>query len=112
MYTVDESNPIEYRNSKNDPYVYLKIISNKIEEIKRHRLTKEQYFKIIEKHPALLPAKYTLLEQLEEEATDAETELQEEQTTLEAQLEAVRAEFDAVKEQISADIESSTPSFS
>ena len=64
---IDESNPVEYRNSKNDPYVYLKIILDKIEEIKRHRLTKEQYFENIEKHPAWLPAKYALLEQLEEE---------------------------------------------
>jgi len=64
---IDESNPVEYRNSKNDPYVYLKTISDKIAEIKRYRLTKKQYFENIEKHPAWLPAKYALLEQLEEE---------------------------------------------
>ena len=64
---IDESNPVEYRNTKNDPYVYLKIISNKIAEIKRYRLTKEQYFENIEKHPSWKPAKFELLEQLEEE---------------------------------------------
>lgn len=64
---IDESNPVEYRNSKNDPYVYLNIISNKISEIKRYRLSKQQYFKNIETNPAWLPEKYALMEQLEEE---------------------------------------------
>ncbi len=48
---IDESNPIAYRNSKNDPYVYLKIIYQKIKEIKRYNLKKEDYFKNINEHP-------------------------------------------------------------
>lgn len=52
---IDEYNPVAYRNSKNDPYVYLKIISEKIEEIKKYRMTKEQYFHNIETHPEYKP---------------------------------------------------------
>ena len=52
-----------------------------------------------------------LLEEIEQEATDRETEKQEEQTVLEANLEAQRAELDVVKEQVSSDIDSSTIKF-
>jgi len=52
---IDELNPVEYRNSKNDPYVYLKTISDKIEQIKKHRMTKEEYFQNIENNPNWKP---------------------------------------------------------
>lgn len=52
---IDEFNPVGYRNTKNNPYVYLKIISDKIQEIKKHRMTKEEYFHNIETHPDWKP---------------------------------------------------------
>ena len=48
---IDEYHPVGYRNTKNDPYVYLKIISDKIQEIKRQRMSKEDYFNNLENHP-------------------------------------------------------------
>lgn len=68
---IDQLNPIYYRNSKNNPYVYLKTISDKISEIKRYRLTKNQYFENIEKHPSWMPTKNNLLLQLEQEKSSA-----------------------------------------
>lgn len=52
---IDEYHPIAYRNSKNDPYVFLKTITDKITEIKQNRLTKEEYFNNIETHPDWKP---------------------------------------------------------
>ncbi len=52
-----------------------------------------------------------LLQELEEESTDKETEIQEQQATLEANLEAMRNELKALDDQISSDIESQTVNF-
>lgn len=52
---IDEYKPVAYRSSKNDPYVYLKIISDKIHAIKQYRMTKDQYFHNIKTHPDWLP---------------------------------------------------------
>ncbi len=48
---IDELNPTELRSSKNDPYVYLSIIKDRIEEIKKYGYTKEQYFDNIKYNP-------------------------------------------------------------
>lgn len=52
---IDEYNPVAYRNNKNDPYVYLTVISKKIEAIKNNRIKKEQYFHNIDTHPDWKP---------------------------------------------------------
>lgn len=41
---IDELNPKAFRTDRNDPYFYINTIKNRIEEIKKNRLTKEQYF--------------------------------------------------------------------
>ena len=61
---IDESNPVGYRNEKNNPYVFLGIIANKIDEIKRARLTKGQYFENLKTNPNWIPAKTRLEEKL------------------------------------------------
>ncbi len=61
---IDEINPIEYRSSKNDPYIYIGTILNQIEEIKKNRLTKEKYFNNIEKNPDWKPKIKVLEEKL------------------------------------------------
>ena len=63
---IDEYHPVGYRNTKNDPYVYLKIISDKIQEIKRQRMSKEDYFNNLENHPDWKP----LIKELEQEKED------------------------------------------
>ena len=45
---IDELEPVAYRNEKNNPYVYFTPIMKQITEIKRFRLTKEEYFKNLE----------------------------------------------------------------
>lgn len=63
---IDEYHPVAYRNTKNDPYVYLKTITDKITEIKQNRLTKEEYFNNIETHPDWKP----LLENYKQELAE------------------------------------------
>ncbi len=63
---IDELNPVEHRSSKNDPYVFLKPISRQIEEIKRNRLTKEEYFKNIKQNPDWEPEIKALKDKLED----------------------------------------------
>ena len=63
---IDELNPIEYRSSKNDPYVFLNTILAQIEEIKKNRLTKEEYFKNIKENPDWEPKIKTLQDELED----------------------------------------------
>ncbi len=64
--TIEEINPVEYRSSKNDPYVFIKSILEQIEEIKKNRLTKEKYFNNIEKNPDFKPQ----IEVLNQKLTD------------------------------------------
>ncbi|MBQ4646180.1 MAG: ATP-dependent helicase [Candidatus Gastranaerophilales bacterium] len=40
---IDEIKPIYLKNSKNDPYAYIKKIKDRISEIKQNRLTKEEF---------------------------------------------------------------------
>lgn len=63
---IDEINPVEYRSSKNDPYVFLETILSQIEQIKKNRLDKEKYFKNIEQNPDWKPKIALLEEKLEE----------------------------------------------
>ena len=63
---IDELNPVEHRSSKNDPYIFLKPISRQIEEIKRNRLTKEEYFKNIKENPDWEPEIKALQNKLED----------------------------------------------
>ncbi len=48
---IDEINPKAFRTTKNDPYYFIGEIKNKIEEIKKYRLTKEKYFENIKNNP-------------------------------------------------------------
>lgn len=63
---IDELNPVEYRSSKNDPYVFLETILSQIEEIKKNRLKKEEYFKNIEQNPDWKPNIKALEDKLED----------------------------------------------
>lgn len=58
---IDELNPKEYRSKRNDPYVYLKPIQDRIEQIKKHRYDKKTYFENIKTNPDWEP-KIKLLE--------------------------------------------------
>ena len=66
---IDELNPKEFRSTKNDPYVYLKIIKDRIEEIKKYRYDKTTYFDNIEKNPDWKPK----IKELEEELKNPKT---------------------------------------
>lgn len=61
---IDELNPQAYRTTKNDPYLYMKAIQDQIEEIKKYRMTKEEFFDNIKNNsdwePELLRAEKRL----------------------------------------------------
>ena len=63
---IDEIDSKVYRTKRNDPYYFIKEISNNIKEIKANRLTKEKFFHNIETNPdwepKLLQSKKRLLE--------------------------------------------------
>ena len=48
---IDEINSKIFRTKRNDPYFYINDIQKAIDEIKKNRLTKEQYFSNLEKNP-------------------------------------------------------------
>ncbi len=52
---IDEIDPKAYRTGKNDPYFYIDTIKKQIEEIKKYRLTKDEYFSNIERNPDWMP---------------------------------------------------------
>ena len=62
---IDEINPKEFRTTKNDPYYYIDTIKRRIEEIKKHRLDKEQYFNNIKTNPYWEPELFRLKDELE-----------------------------------------------
>nr|QGT49624.1 hypothetical protein Melaina855_0110 [uncultured Candidatus Melainabacteria bacterium] len=70
---IDEINPIAYRTNKNDPYYYIKEISELIKEIKKNRLTKEKFFENIEKNPDWKPRLSELKNKLEEKNKKGDT---------------------------------------
>lgn len=63
---IDDPTLIGYRNKKNDPYVYMKIIYDKIGEIKEHRLTKSQYMNSIKTNPNWQPELDNLIKEKNE----------------------------------------------
>lgn len=48
---IDELEPKAYNNEKNNPYTYIKNILDGIEEIKKNRLTKDEFFYNLEHNP-------------------------------------------------------------
>lgn len=60
---IDTINPKAYRTERNDPYYYISEIQNRIQDIKKNRLSKEQYFKNLETNPDWIPALDSLYEQ-------------------------------------------------
>ncbi|MDY6363696.1 MAG: ATP-dependent DNA helicase [Cyanobacteriota bacterium] len=48
---IKELEPKAFRTEKNDPYFYLDEIYRKIQDIKSHRLTKDEYFRYIKENP-------------------------------------------------------------
>ncbi len=94
---IDEINPIEYKNQKNNPYVYLKIILDKIKEIKRNRLSKEQYFENIEKNPSWMPKKLELQYELHELIENNSTNIKKIEK-LKSEIEKVTSDINKAKE--------------
>lgn len=70
---IDELNPKAYRTTKNDPYFYIKEISDQIKEIKKNRLTKEKFFENIEKNPDWKPQLENLKHKLDEKNKKGDT---------------------------------------
>lgn len=62
---IDEINPKEFRTTKNDPYYYIDTIKRRIEEIKKYRLDKEQYFNNIKTNPDWEPELFRFKDELE-----------------------------------------------
>ena len=63
---IDEIDSKVYRTKRNDPYYFIKEISNNIKEIKANRLTKEDFDANLKTNPDWLPKLHTLKKQLEE----------------------------------------------
>ena len=70
---IDEINPKEFRTGKNDPYYYIDTIKRRIEEIKKHRLNKEQYFNNIDTNPDWNPELFRLKDELEAKLKKGDT---------------------------------------
>ena len=82
---IDEINPKEFRTGKNDPYYYIDTIKRRIEEIKKHRLNKEQYFNNIETNPDWKPELFRLKDELEEKLKKGDTRTKTLVSSIEAQ---------------------------
>ena len=48
---IDELNPVAYNNEKNNPYLYSQNIIDGIEEIKKYRMKKQEFFNNLEQNP-------------------------------------------------------------
>ena len=48
---IDELKPVAYNNEKNNPYQYTQDILDGIEEIKKYRMKKEEFFNNLEQNP-------------------------------------------------------------
>ena len=51
---IDELKPVAYNNEKNNPYQYSQEILDGIEEIKKYRMKKEEFFNNLEQNPLWL----------------------------------------------------------
>ncbi len=63
---IDQYDAKEYRNNKNNPYVYISTILKKIAAIKHHRLNEEVYLNNIKTNPDYEPAISALKKEIEE----------------------------------------------
>lgn len=61
---IEEYSPKAFRTKRNDPYYFIKTIKWQIEEIKKYRLNKKEYFKNIEENPDFKPALVELEKEL------------------------------------------------
>lgn len=92
---IEEYSPKAYRNSKNDPYAFLKVIADKFKEIKRYRLTKEEYFKNLEENPDYYPKIENLKEEIEK---IKRKESRRKLSTVESEIENTLLEIEKAKE--------------
>ena len=67
---IDELKPVAYNNEKNNPYQYSKDILEGIEEIKKNRLSPDDFFRNLKENPAWEKR----LKQLEEQCAVKETQ--------------------------------------
>jgi len=91
---IDEIKPIAYRTEKNDPYFYIDTIKRQIEEIKKNRLTKEQYFKNINENPDWIIELKNLEQTLKEKQEKGETRT----ATLEGNIERQKKKIEKARE--------------
>jgi DNA helicase-2/ATP-dependent DNA helicase PcrA len=91
---IDEINPKYFRTEKNDPYFYIDTIKRRIDEIKKNRLTKVEYFKNIEFNPDWQPELDSLIAELETKLKKGETRVK----TLTGNIETQQKKIDQAKE--------------
>lgn len=71
---IDELNPKAYNNEKNNPYIYSQDILDGIEEIKKNRLSKTQFFDNLRENPMWEPRLKFLQEQESEKTKKSKAE--------------------------------------
>lgn len=91
---IDELNPKAYRTTKNDPYFFIDTIKNQIDEIKKYRLTKKQYFYNLENNPDWKPKLSQLKTQLDEKIKKGDSRT----TTLENKIKSLSEKIDKAEE--------------
>ena len=91
---IDEINPKYFRTEKNDPYFYIDTIKRRIDEIKKNRLSKGDYFKNIEFNPDWQPELDSLIAELEAKHKKGETRVK----TLTGNIETQQKKIDQAKE--------------
>ena len=91
---IDEINPKYFRTEKNDPYFYIDTIKRRIDEIKKNRLSKGDYFKNIEFNPDWQPELDSLIAELEAKLKKGETRVK----TLTGNIETQQKKIDQAKE--------------
>lgn len=94
---IDEYQPEAYRNTKNNPYVYVKTITDKIDEIKQRRVSESEYFQAIKVHPAWKPTQTRLEIELEELKKQKNPNLKEIDKTIKS-LEDIRTKIKKAEE--------------
>ena len=72
---IDEIKPKAFRTEKNDPYYYIDIIKRQIEEIKKYRLSKEDYFYNLDHNPDWKPKLSAMKTDLEEKLKQGKTKV-------------------------------------